>query len=180
MKKLGIVAAVVLGCAFLFWILGAYHYPREAQQLENAYTDMERQLKALMTQGWEVLKTKADVKEEYKEDFQEVMTGLIAGRYNNARGGALWSFIQESNPNFDSSLYKDIAAAVESIRMKYVQKQELASTIKRMHDNIRTTPPGKWFIGGRAELKIVIITSQKVDEIFETGHEEHENLFEKK
>ncbi len=62
---------------------------------------------AFFSNMWEILKTKAGVANEYREAFKEIYPQLIEGRYSQG-DGTLMKWIQESNPNFDTSLYKDL------------------------------------------------------------------------
>ena len=61
--------------------------------------------------------------DEYKEAFREIYPQLIEGRYSQG-DGSLMKWIQESNPNFDTSLYKDLMNSIEVERTYFAAEQK--------------------------------------------------------
>ena len=81
------------------------------QDLENVYDKM-----------WKIISQKAQISQEYKSSFDEIYTHIMDSRYDKG-DGTLMKWIQESNPNFDVSLYKDLSQSVEILRTEFANKQ---------------------------------------------------------
>ena len=177
-KVLIIVGAVVL--SFLGVYFGMkWHYGNNDQGLRNLAAAQEEVCMIVQDETWKIIKQKAQVADQYKNAFQEIFPALMEGRYGDVRGGSLMSLIQESNPQFDPSLYKEISISIEAQRHKWTNAQKFLRDVKLQHDNIRTMVPGKWFVGNVPELKVKIITSTKTKEIYEKGVEDEVNVFDR-
>ena len=81
------------------------------------------------------------------------------------------SWISESNPNFDVSLYKDVMVAIEAQRNIFTREQQKLIDLKREHDNLRLTFPSSIVCGNRQEVHIMIVTSAKTKDAYITGEE---------
>ena len=125
---------------------------------------------------WKILQQKAGIVSTYKKDFMDIWPDLIKGRYSQG-GGLLMKWVQERNPNYDSSLYKDLMVSVEAERKSFLTKQEKLIDLKREHDNIRSTFPGSLIVGARPPIEITVITSQTTTSTFEKGEENDIKLF---
>lgn len=135
--------------------------------------------KASFDTMWKILQGQAGVVDKYKKDFQEIWPDLISGRYNKG-GGQLMQWVQERNPDFDSSLYKNLMASIEAERKSFLNEQKYLRKIKQEHDQLRTRFPSglvlRWF-GNSEELKVTIVTSTKTEDSFESGKEDDVDLF---
>ena len=89
----------------------------------------------------------------------------------------MMSWITEHNPEFDTSLYKDLMRSIEAERTKFAREQKVLIGIKEQHDNMRTRLPSSVFVGGRPEIEIQLVTSGKTKEAFATGEENDIDLF---
>jgi hypothetical protein len=61
---------------------------------------------------------------------KEIFPKLMEGRYANARGGALISWIQESNPDLSPEVYTRLMNAVEAQRTKFAFSQQKLIDVK--------------------------------------------------
>lgn len=128
---------------------------------------------------FKVLAQKAQVADQYKEAFKEIYPALIEGRYGNDKGGTLMKFIQESNPNFDVSLYKDLQNSIEAERAGFFMEQKKLIDLNNEHRIVRRTFPGSIFVGGRSDIAIVVVSSDRTKEVFQTGKDNDIDLFKK-
>jgi len=126
---------------------------------------------------WKVISQQAEISNEYKDAFKDIYPSLIAGRYGNARGGALLSFIQEANPHFDTSLYKQLMVSVEAQREAFHRDQERLIDLQREHKTILQQFPGAIFLMGRQPVEIQIITSGRTTDAYQTGEDNDVSLF---
>ena len=70
---------------------------------------------------WKTITQQASVSEQYKDAFKEIYPELIEGRYSQG-DGSLMKWIQESNPTFDTSLYKKLMQTIEVQRLSFETK----------------------------------------------------------
>jgi hypothetical protein len=127
---------------------------------------------------WKVLKSKAGVTDQYKNAFKDIYPALIEGRYSKG-DGSLMKWIQESNPTFDISLYKDLMRSIEVERATFINEQEVLIDMNVQHDIMINTMPSKWFISNVEPIKIVIIKSARTNDAYATGEENDFELFDK-
>jgi len=180
MKATMIVLGVLLGSVIVVGgIIGLMYvsYSNSEVRLRNQVTAQQKSNEAVFDNTWKIISQQAQIADQYKEAFKKIYPDLMAGRYGNARGGALMSFITESNPTFDVKLYEKVANSVEAQRTVFTNEQRKLIDIKREHDNVRTTFPGSFFVGSRAEVQIVIVTSSKTDAAFKAGKDDDTVLF---
>ena len=125
---------------------------------------------------WKIISQKAQVSQDYKASFDSIYTHIIAGRYSQG-DGTLMKWITESNPNFDTSLYKDLMDAIESERTNFMHAQERMIDIKRQHSTLCKTYPGKWFISNTSEIEYTVISSSYSKEVMKSGEDDKVDLF---
>ena len=124
---------------------------------------------------WKVIKQKAEVSDKYRETFERVYPEIIAGRYSDGSSAMKW--IQEANPNFDTSLYNDLMQAIE------IQRTHLHNAQTRMLDVIRERAsliesyPSRWFITNKSEIEYEVISSTKTHNVVETRIDDDVDVF---
>jgi hypothetical protein len=180
MKKTVIVLAGLAGVCALIYGLMWFTYSRKHVQLKNKAEAQQKVCEAHFDKMWKVIKQHAQITDHYKESFKELYPKLMEGRYGNARGGALMSWIKESNPTLDSKVWTKMMNAIEAQRTAFFRDQEQLLDIKREHDDLRLQPPSKWFIDESDKVTVVVITSAKTKEAYSSGEENDVELFGKK
>ena len=179
-QKIAIAAAAIfLSLAVVFGGMYFFYSNREITLAAQVSAKQEAN-KAQYDTMWKVISQKAQITEEYKNGFKDIYTAIMEDRYGDERGGSLMSWIQESNPNFDVSLYKDLMVSVEGQREKFLREQKELIDINREHDLVIDTFPGSVFVGSRPKIEITIVTSAKTDAAFATGQEDDITLYPKK
>ena len=143
---------IAVGVLALFLVSGAYigwyaivTVPNEVVKLENRFKAQNQVVEEFYGKMFAILHQKAGVANEYKESFKEIYVPLIEGRYSND-GGALMKWIQEHNPQFDASLFKDIMVSIEAERNGFFIEQKKMTDLVLQHDNLRTVKPKAWFV----------------------------------
>lgn len=124
---------------------------------------------------WKTISGKAQVAEHYKESFSEIYPKLIDGRYKNDNSLMLW--IQESNPNFDTSLLKDLSNTIEAERQGFFMEQKKLIDIQREHKTHRQLFPNSMFVGSRPDVEFVIVSSVDSRETMQTGNDNKTDIF---
>lgn len=135
--------------------------------------------KASYSKMWEIISQKAEVSEKYSQDFKEIYPGLISGRYSNGQG-QLMNWIQEHNPNFDTSLYKDLMVSIEGQRESFFTNQEQLQDLSRQHNVLLNRVPSKWFLGDVEKIEVPNVINVESQRAFDTGLEQDMQLFNKK
>lgn len=116
---------------------------------------------------WKIIKEKAGVAEQYREAFEKIYPDLIKGRYEKDSSTTM-KWIQESNPNFDTTLYKDLMQAIESQRIYFQRTQQRMLDIIRERETLLNSLPAKFFITNKQTIDYVVIASDKSNEVMQT------------
>lgn len=163
MISLGLVVA-------LMWM----GYVQREVAMRSAIEAQQDSNKASHDTMWKILKDQAGVTDEYKEAFEKIYPQLISGRYQDK--GLLLKFVTESNPTFDTSLYKKLMASIEAERKTFLRDQKKLRDLKREHDILLKSPPSSWFLAGKQPIDVVLVTSDRSEAAFETG-KDNESLY---
>lgn len=178
MNKLILIIGISLlsiGGIFALMYVGANN---KEVKLAEQITAQKQVCEAFYDKLWKIISQKAQVAEQYKNAFKEIYPQLISGRYAND-GGTLMKWIQESNPSFDVSLYKDLSSSIEGERAGFFMEQKKLIDLDREHKVLRKTIPSSWFIGSRPDIAFTIITSDKTEAVYSTGKENNVDVFGK-
>ena len=174
MKKINLVL-IIVGIIVLIGGFTYFSYSNREISLRNQSDAQIGKIEGVYDKMWKVIQQKAKVTSEYKEAFKEIYPELISGRYSE--GDKLMKWIQEDNPDFDASLYKDLMQSIEILRTEFQHAQERELDIIREHKNLRQKFPGSLFVGRREEIEYNIISSTLTKTIMTTGLEDDIELW---
>ncbi len=164
------VAAILLVLLIMF-----FTYNNKEIYLRKEADAQRKKIESTHDKMWKVIKQKAEVSDKYRETFERVYPEIIAGRYSDGSSAMKW--IQEANPNFDTSLYNDLMQAIE------IQRTHLHNAQTRMLDVIRERAsliesyPSRWFITNKSEIEYEVISSTKTHNVVETRVDDDVNVF---
>lgn len=168
---LGLLALIVIGMYI--------KYNNEEVSLRKEAEAQKGKVETVHDTMWKVIKQKAGVTEEYRDTFEKVFPEIISGRYSQGDGSTM-KWIQESNPEFDTSLYKDLMQAIEVQRMYFNQAQTRMLDIIRQRDTLIELIPAKFFISNKSKIDYTIISSTSTKTVVQTGIDDDVDLFKKK
>ena len=177
MKKIIGISIAVIVLIGTVTVLGMYFSYNNQDARLRAQAEAQRgKIEGVHDKMWKVLQQKAQVSNEYKNAFSEIYPALIEGRYSQG-DGSLMKWIQEANPNFDTSLYKDLMQSIEIQRTEFAKVQERMLDIIREHNVLLTTVPSKWFVSNKEQIEYTIISSTRSKTVMTTGLDDNVSLF---
>jgi hypothetical protein len=177
-----LISAAIIGLI----IFGMYvNITNKEITLRNRTEAQQETCKANYDKMFKVISQTAQVPTEFmsqaKDAFQSIYTPLMEGRYSNDRGGALMSWVSEHNPTFDlgaaADMYKQLQIVIEANRQEYFIEQKKLIDMQREHRTYIAQFPQRIFLGAMEAVEITIITSEKTEQIYESGREDDINLF---
>lgn len=169
--------AVIFAIACLSVIGMYFSYNNQEIALRNQAEAQRGKIEGTYDKMWKILKQKVQVTDEYKDTFKEIYPQLIEGRYSQG-DGSLMKMIQESNPTFDTSLYKDLMQSIEVERASFQTSQERMLDIIREHKTLCNRFPAKFFISDKQEIEYTVISSSISKATMQTGEDNDINLFQ--
>jgi hypothetical protein len=180
--KIGAVLVFLAIASWAVWSAVGISYRNHEARTRNLHATQQEVVKIFFDKTWKVVRQKAQIKQEYAADFERIYEKIMSTR---SQGGELMKWIQEHNPEYDSSVSKDIMVAVEALRSELANEQKKLKSIEQQHRNCYDTAPSNWWVkeGDTPETKKVvsiIITSAKADDAMSTGHEDNVDVFDKK
>ena len=170
-----IVGLSVVTVIFVYAVMYMNYNNREVS-IRNQITAQQKKNETVFDNTWKIIKQQVGVTGQYKEAFREIYPALMEGRYKT--GGDMMKWVQESNPDFDTSLYKKLMTSIEAQRTNFTREQARLLDLKREHDDLLAKIPSKMFVGDRAPIEVVIVTSSKTTSTFVAGEENDVELFE--
>lgn len=175
-----VIVAVLV--AALIGLVGMFiSYSNQEVDLSTQFSAQQKANAVIYDKVWKVLQQKAGVADQAADKFKEIYANIMDARYDG-KDQVLMNWIQEQNPTFDMSLYKDLSMSIESNRAEFANVQQKLIDIKREHDRLRLRIPSSIFLSikGVKELQMQLVTSSRTEKAFETGVDDDVSLFEKK
>jgi len=178
MKKGLLVGGLAAVFLLIIPVMMYASYSNQEVRLRNALAAQQKSNEAVFDNTWKILKQQAGVTEAHKDAFKEIYSDLMHARYDSG-GGDMMKWIQEQNPQFDSSLFSKLMTSIEAQRTIFTREQQKLIDMKREHDNLLQTIPSSFFVGSRPVVQVTIVTSGKTDQSFSTGRDDDVDLFQK-
>lgn len=126
---------------------------------------------------FQIIREQANVSTEYREAFNEIYPKIIAGRYEH--GGELMKWIQEANPQFDTSLYQSLTNSIEVQRTAYTSTQNRMLDIINQRATLLESYPSKWFVRNKSAIDFTPISTSDTKMVMTTGVDDYTFSFKK-
>lgn len=169
-----IIALAILAVLIVLLVLYFVYNNREVA-LRNEAEAQWRNIELVRDRMFKILQDQAHVANQYREAFNEIYPKIISGRYEDRN--VLAKFIQESNPTFDTSLYRAVSNSVEVQRTAYQAAQSRLTDILRQRTTLLEQVPGRWFISNRTVLNYPIISSTASKSVMASAVDDYELSF---
>lgn len=149
----------------------------KGNRLEKAITAQYEANQAILTGYTNTLAEAAQIPTMQKDDLKEVVTAALDARYGEEGSQAVFQFIQESNPQIDSTVYVQLQRLIESGRRDFTQAQVMLVDKVRVYEAaLGTFWGGTWMgIAGYPSIDLddyEIVVNQRTLDAFESGIEE--------
>lgn len=125
----GVISLVAIGVVAVSYITAYNFGNRMEQQIKAAWEDNE----GILAQYGQKVQEAAKVTELQRDDLKDVFTGAIEARYGKQGSQAVFQWIQEQNPNLDSTVYKQVQQIVEAGRNEFRVGQTRLVDIKQIY-----------------------------------------------
>lgn len=141
---LSIVAIVIILVAMYF------SYNNKEIALRKEAEAQEKKIETIRDRMFQIVREKANVSSEYSDAFGEIFPKIISGRYSE--GGTMMKWIQEQNPQFDTSLYQDVMNAIEVQRTAFTSTQNRMVDIINQRATLIESYPSRWFVQNKSTI----------------------------
>lgn len=166
---LGTIALLVISLVGSYVSANNYGV-REEKRIQANYDDMQNILGQYSLKVAEA----AQIPDMYRDDVKEVFSEVMTSRYGEGGSKAAFQWLQEQNPNLDSSVYTKIQQIIEAGRNEFQNAQTKFIDIKRAYESsLGYVWRGLWLrIAGFPKIDLAaykIISSDHALHTFEIG-----------
>lgn len=184
MNKTWIAVLGVLGLGATFivilLVMGISLYNKEIV-LRNTITTKQTDNKNQMDAMWKNIDQTAQVAQKDRDSLTKIFSDYASARSSDNH--AVFNWIKESVPNVqvNSDIFKNLQNIILSQRDGFKFRQSELLDLGREHDNLIMQFPGNIFGGffGWKHIDLVIVTSTRTENAFQTGKDDETQLFNK-
>jgi hypothetical protein len=155
-----------------WWVGTSNAEVRLRRAIEAKLTDNKNEISNMMQK----ISQTVQVSDRQAEKTLELVTGYAEAR-GGVKGGGIINMLQEAIPSQNLATYEKLLPIITAARDSWTMRQKELIDLKREHDTLRTIFPASIVVGGRPEIKIVVVATGKATRAMETGVEEEEPLF---
>ncbi|MNG47061.1 hypothetical protein D3C79_49280 [compost metagenome] len=143
MKAIGIALLVLLGLGALGGValfLGYQSMHDNAITIENDIKRLDNESQNVLSSMTIKIQTLVGLNKTYTDGLKEVITAAVTGRYGDKGSQATMQWIQEQNPNVDSSMFKPVQAVIiggnTEFQISQTRKNEVCTSYETMRDTL--------------------------------------------
>lgn len=176
-KLLGIIGFGIFGLILLFSAIASYN---GAARLRNTYNMKVASNTAEFDNLWKKIKQASGVPAEKKQAFKEIFEGYAGSRSSGGKDQVM-TWIKESVPNVDLTIYDKLMNIITGSRDTWTMKQTELVSIAEQYNARLSVFPGNVFLPmfGFEMIEPKVITSERTKETFSTGEDNDVDLFKK-
>ena len=125
----GLIVAVLVIAASSY--IGANNYGARIEAQLNAEYDNNQNI---LAQGQQKVMEAAQVPAMYKDDFKEIISADVQGRYGKDGSKATFQWLKEHDVALDSAMYKKVQQLIESYRDEFKNSQTKMIDVRRQYE----------------------------------------------
>lgn len=148
-------------------IIMYFHYNNTEVSLRKESEAQRGNIETVRDRMFQILREQAGVAADYRNSFEKIYPEIIAGRYK--QGGELMKWIQESNPNFDTSLYQTLMNSIEVQRTSFTSAQTRMLDIINQRETLIESYPSQWFVKNKSKIEYTVISTSDTKRVMLTG-----------
>lgn len=167
MTPFALTLICIAGLLTILIVLYFYYNNREIG-LRKESEAQRGKIEAVRDQMFKVLQEKAHVASDYREAFGKIYPYIIAGRYSKDHSDIM-KWIQEANPDFDTSLYTDLMNAIEAQRTQFMNTQARMLDIINQRATLIESYPSRWFINSKDAIEYEVISATETKNVMVNG-----------
>lgn len=169
LSAIAVVVILVVG-VIMAWVSAANYGNRAEADIKAVWENNQN----ILGQYTLKIQEAAQVPEMYKNDFKEVVTAAMQGRYGADGSKATFQWIKENNLTFDSSMYNKMQTLIEAGRNEFQTNQTRLVDTKRVYVTSLGSIPRGWFLSMAGYPKIDLdkyrpVVAGDTRQIFESG-----------
>lgn len=173
----GLIAAIAFGaivgtCAISY--VSAYN---TANRMERSIVATDENNRNILAQYGNRIAEAAQVPAMQRDDLSAVVTAALEGRYGDDGSRAVFQWIQEQNPQIDSTVYVQLQRMIEAGRIEFATAQTKMVDQKRVYETaLGSLWQGTWMsVAGYPKIDLdqyQIVSTAHADNALNTGIEE--------
>lgn len=126
MKYVGIsfiALVLVLGALTVGLVMGWFGFSNDANGFEVDIPAQYKLMQNIYDNGYKEVLEKAQVEQNYYDQFKDLWHGMLLGRYGANGSQAAFQFIKEANPNMSPELAKQVMESIETFHANFSAAQ---------------------------------------------------------
>ena len=167
------VTLIMLICIAVMIIVTAMYFAYNNKEIAlRKESEAQRgKIEVVRDRMFQIIREQANVSSEYRDAFNDIYPKIIEGRYRD--GGMLMKWIQEANPQFDTSLYQTVSNSIEVQRTSFASVQNRMLDIINQRDTLIESFPSRWFICNKSVIQYSPISTSATKAIIGTGIDDY-------
>lgn len=167
----GLIAIIITVLILVFGFSYVWSTRSMAVKLENKIEAQYTSNKSNYDKMWKKLVEMTQVTELQANQFKDVYTGLITGRYQDT--GLLMKAIKEENPKLDTAVYTQIQREIAAGRNEFDNNQKKVIDITKEYNDIVDNNLVLMLMGKKhIDPNQFIVTSERTSNAFDTKKDE--------
>lgn len=161
------IVFLCIGVVLVILIAMYFSYNNKEIALRKESEAQLGKIETVRDRMFQIIREQANVSTEYREAFEKIYPEIIAGRYRE--GGEVMKWIQEANPEFDTSLYRTVQNSMDVQRTAFKSTQDRLLDIIRQRDTLIESYPSRWFIANKSVIEYTPIATSDTKSVISSG-----------
>lgn len=174
MKNIALIIGATFVVAVIICALMFVSYSNQERRMRNQITAKQRDNESELDNVQKKIKQTVQVTDIQVAALKDIIVGNAQARKGGS--GSLATFVTEAVPNLDTTTFNNLQNIIAGSRDSFTMRQKELLDIKRAHDNLIDTWPSSMIVGSRGKIDVVVVTSSRAKENFDSGQDNDINL----